>query len=71
MSHAQPVGLAVATSTEAGRAFRENLAAVERSGAEVELRRYPGMPHTINDEELAVAREYLQRMTGAAPEDTR
>jgi predicted esterase len=39
----------------------------ERMGARVEIRRYFGMPHTINDEELAIAREYLQRMMGDHP----
>lgn len=34
------------------------------TGAAVELHRYPGMPHTINQEELAVARTMLQRLTG-------
>jgi predicted esterase len=33
-------------------------------GAEVELRRYPGMPHTINDDELAACRALLLRMLG-------
>jgi predicted esterase len=31
-------------------------------GAEVELRRYPGMPHTINQDEIDAARDLLQRM---------
>jgi predicted esterase len=34
----------------------------QRMGAQVELRRYPGMPHTINQEELAAARTLLERM---------
>jgi predicted esterase len=29
-------------------------------GAVVELRVYPGMPHTINEDELAAARSLLQ-----------
>jgi hypothetical protein len=29
-------------------------------GAAVELRSYPGMPHTINDEELDVCRSLLR-----------
>lgn len=33
-----------------------------RRGAEVDLRRYPGMPHTINAEELFAARSILQRI---------
>lgn len=31
-----------------------------RMGAQVDLRRYPGMPHTVNDEELGVARALLE-----------
>ena len=31
-------------------------------GAEVELRRYPGMPHTINQDELDACRKLLQRI---------
>ncbi|HXU31178.1 MAG TPA: dienelactone hydrolase family protein [Thermoanaerobaculia bacterium] len=31
-----------------------------RMGAKVDLRRYPGMPHTVNDEEMAVARALLE-----------
>ena len=34
----------------------------QRLGAVVDLRRYPGMPHTINEEELAAARALLQRI---------
>ena len=33
-----------------------------RIGANVDLRRYPGMPHTVNDEELAAARALLLGM---------
>jgi predicted esterase len=33
-----------------------------RLGAVVEVRRYPGMPHTINEEELDVCRSMLRRM---------
>jgi predicted esterase len=32
---------------------------LEKMGAEVDLRTYPGMPHTVNDEELGVCREML------------
>ena len=39
--------------------------AFERMGAKVELRRYPGLPHTVNDDELQAARMYLARL--AAP----
>ncbi len=31
-----------------------------RMGAKIDLRRYPGMPHTVNDEQLAVARALLE-----------
>jgi predicted esterase len=36
-----------------------------RMGATVDLRRYPGMPHTINEEELLAARTLLQSIAGA------
>src|SRR3954471_22918437 len=39
---------------------QETKAVLERMGAAVELRRYPGMPHTINDDELAAARSLIQ-----------
>jgi predicted esterase len=32
---------------------------LSRMGAKVELRRYPGMPHTINEDELEACRELL------------
>lgn len=35
---------------------------LSRMGANVELRRYPGMPHTINEDELNACRELLQGM---------
>jgi len=31
-------------------------------GAQVELRRYPGLPHTVNQDELDACRELLQAM---------
>ncbi|HET9298769.1 MAG TPA: dienelactone hydrolase family protein [Candidatus Polarisedimenticolaceae bacterium] len=34
-----------------------------RMGAEVDLRFYPGLPHTVNEDELQAARALLQRMT--------
>lgn len=34
---------------------------LERMGAKVELRRYPGMPHTINEDEIEAARELIRR----------
>jgi predicted esterase len=42
---------------------QESAAVLKRMGAEVELRVYPGMPHTINEEELDVARSLLQRIS--------
>lgn len=47
---------------------RETEAVFTRMGAVVEVRRYPGMPHTINEDELDAARGYLQRMIAAAQE---
>jgi predicted esterase len=35
-----------------------------RMGASVELRCYPGMPHTINEDELLAARQLLQSLLG-------
>jgi predicted esterase len=35
----------------------------ERLGATVDLRRYPGMPHTINQEELDACRDLLETTT--------
>jgi predicted esterase len=39
---------------------RETESVLTRLGAEVDLRRYPGMPHTINQEELDVCRAMIQ-----------
>lgn len=47
---------------------RETGAVLARMGAVVELRRYPGMPHTINQDELEAARALLQRVVSAAQE---
>jgi predicted esterase len=38
---------------------KETEAVLSRMGAVVEVRRYPGMPHTINDDELDACRELL------------
>lgn len=43
---------------------KETQAVLGRMGAEVELRRYPGMPHTINDDELDASRVLLERAIG-------
>ena len=41
---------------------QETQAVLGRMGAQVELRRYPGMPHTINQDELTHCRTLLQRV---------
>jgi predicted esterase len=50
---------------------RETEAVLTRMGAVVELRRYPGMPHTINQDELEATRALLQRVVFAAQETRR
>jgi len=35
-------------------------------GATVELRRYPGMPHTINEDEMDASHQWLQRVAAGA-----
>jgi phospholipase/carboxylesterase len=40
---------------------KETEAVLSRMGADVKLRRYPGMPHTINEDEVDAAREMLQQ----------
>jgi len=49
---------------------RETEAVLSEMGARVELRRYPGMPHTIHEEELAIARAYLEKMKDHGSEET-
>ncbi len=44
---------------------KETEAVLGRMGAKVELRRYPGMPHTINDDELDACRQLLKRVVAA------
>jgi phospholipase/carboxylesterase len=44
---------------------KETQTVLSQMGANVELRRYPGMPHTISDEELAVSRDLLLQMIDA------
>ena len=39
---------------------------LRRLGADVTVRRYPGMPHTVNEEELAAARDLLARLVTPA-----
>ncbi len=41
---------------------RETETVLTRMGATVELRRYPGMPHTVNQDELDATRALLQRI---------
>jgi predicted esterase len=38
---------------------QETQAVLARMGAEVELRRYPGMPHTVNEDEMDACRALL------------
>ena len=45
---------------------RETEAVLAEMGAAVELRRYPGMPHTINQDELEATRALLQRLASGA-----
>jgi predicted esterase len=41
---------------------QETEAVLKRMGANVELRRYPGMPHTVNQDEMAVCRRLLTNL---------
>jgi phospholipase/carboxylesterase len=41
---------------------QETQRVLDRMGAHVELRRYPRMPHTINEDELDACRAFLQTM---------
>ena len=47
---------------------KETKAVLSGMGAQVELRRYPGMPHTISDDELDACRALLQRAIGSRKE---
>lgn len=44
----------------------ETHATLTRMEAAVELRRYPGMPHTINDDELDACRALIQRVAAGS-----
>lgn len=44
----------------------ETKAVLTQMGATVDLRRYPGMPHTVNDDELNACRSLLNGMVAAA-----
>lgn len=45
---------------------RETERVLAKMGATVELRRYPGMPHTINDEELGICGAMLEAVVDRA-----
>lgn len=45
---------------------RETAEVLAAMGARVDLRRYPGMPHTINQDELEACRELLLRISRGA-----
>ena len=47
---------------------RETAEVFTRMGAAVELRRYPGMPHTINEDELEACRALLRGLTSGTQE---
>jgi predicted esterase len=47
---------------------RETGVVLGRMGAKVELRRYPGMPHTINEDEMDACRVLLRRLARQAEE---
>ncbi len=47
---------------------KETASFLRRLGAEVDERIYPGMPHTINDDEIVAARLLLERVGAAAQE---
>lgn len=42
---------------------------LERMGAVVELRRYPGMPHAVNEDELDACRALLRRLVADAKDN--
>jgi predicted esterase len=46
----------------------ESTEVFEAMGAEVELRVYPGMDHIVNDDEVAVARQILQKIVSQEAE---
>ena len=48
---------------------KETEAVLSQMGAVVELRRYPGMPHTINDDELDACRKLLKCVIAANQKD--
>ena len=42
----------------------DSAALLEARGADTDVRIYPGMPHTVNDDEVGAVREMLRRLTG-------
>ena len=48
----------------------ETAEVLKRMGAHVELRRYPGMPHAINEDELEACRELLRAVIAGKTEKT-
>ena len=49
---------------------QETAAVLERMGARVETRRYPGMPHTINEDELDACRTLLRGIVQAGDQSS-
>lgn len=45
----------------------ESAGVFERMGAEITTRIYPGMGHTVNEDEIAFARTMVERVAGGAP----
>jgi predicted esterase len=45
----------------------ESAAVLERLGAEVTLRRYPGLPHTVHPDEIERLRRMVEAVAGPAP----
>lgn len=43
----------------------ESASVLEERGGDVDVRIYPNMPHTVNDDELDAVREMVRRVTGA------
>ncbi len=48
---------------------QETQTVLRSMGAAVELRRYPGMPHTINEDELDACHKLLQRVIASGPKE--
>jgi predicted esterase len=49
---------------------KETQTVLNRMGASVEFRSYPGMPHTINDDELDACRKLLQQVIALSDKDS-